>query len=389
MSGGRDETVTVFLGDLSRDATKEDVEKTFSYYGKLRNVWLSRSPWGYGFIDFEDQRDAADAVKALDGKMICGSRVRVEFSHGRGRSNRGGGRSRRRSGSRSPRSRKPFSPHDICYECGDRGHYAYDCEIRLRRQRRMRSTSRSRSPRRKGNGNPSRRKGRSRSRSGSSRSGSGRGHSNSRSRSHSRSYSRSRSNSSSQSEERRSHSRTRSRSRYCSNVTNINECAANDRICGSFTCINLPGDYKCDCDFFHSGKRCQKISGIGLFVLIISSIVIILIIGFLILFAIRTFVTYRLSRRVSRERELQLQNPCMATLTTGGMMGDDPLGNGSSYIRPVGHRIYVPMETSFANATRVQASLDDDDKKQISPPPPKYDSSNFDQPIDNIISTEK
>jgi hypothetical protein len=51
--------------------------------------------------------------------MICGSRVRVEFSHGRGRSNRGdGGRSRRRSGSRSPRSRKPFNPHDVCYECG-------------------------------------------------------------------------------------------------------------------------------------------------------------------------------------------------------------------------------------------------------------------------------
>jgi len=65
--------------------------------------------------------------------MICGSRVRVEFSHGRGRSTRGGsergggergggggggGRSHRRSGSRSPRSRKPFSPHDICYECG-------------------------------------------------------------------------------------------------------------------------------------------------------------------------------------------------------------------------------------------------------------------------------
>lgn len=49
--------------------------------------------------------------------MICGSRVRVEFSHGRGRSSRGG-RGRRRSGSRSPRSKKPFSPHDVCYECG-------------------------------------------------------------------------------------------------------------------------------------------------------------------------------------------------------------------------------------------------------------------------------
>ncbi|CAF4639699.1 unnamed protein product, partial [Rotaria sp. Silwood2] len=307
-----------------------------------------------------------------------------------------------------------------------RGHYAYDCEIRLRRQRRMRSRSRSES----------------------SRSGSGHAHSKSRSRS----YSRSRSNSSSQSEERRSRSKTRSRSRniigqaddpncakcdsravcirlsnesgvscvclpgfalssstgrcvlqgYCSNVTSkcvclpgygglmceldINECASNDRICGSFTCINLPGDYKCDCDFFHAGKRCQNISGIGLFVLIISSIIVILIIGFLILFAIRTFVTYRLSRRVSRERELQLQNPCMATLTAGGMMGDDPLGNGSSFIRPIGHRIYVPMETSFVNATRVQASLDDDDKRQI-PPPPKYDSSNFDRSIDHIMST--
>ena len=38
----------------------------------------------------------------------------------------------------------------------------------------------------------------------------------------------------------------------------INECAGNGRICGSFTCINLLGDYKCDCDFFHSGKRCQN-----------------------------------------------------------------------------------------------------------------------------------
>ena len=61
---------------------------------------------------------------------------------------------------------------------------------------------------------------------------------------------------------------------FCSNVTSrcvclagygglmceldINECADNEQICGSFACTNLPGDYKCECDFFHSGKRCQK-----------------------------------------------------------------------------------------------------------------------------------
>ena len=38
----------------------------------------------------------------------------------------------------------------------------------------------------------------------------------------------------------------------------INECAGNERICGAYSCTNLPGDYKCDCDFFHSGKQCQK-----------------------------------------------------------------------------------------------------------------------------------
>ncbi|CAF1238387.1 unnamed protein product, partial [Didymodactylos carnosus] len=115
MSRGRDDRdsgSSLFIGDLSRDASKEEIEKAFTYYGKLRNVWLSRSPWGYGFIDFEDQRDAGDAVKALDGKMLCGSRVRVEFSHGRGRARGRPGR----SGSRSPRVRKPFSPNDVCYE---------------------------------------------------------------------------------------------------------------------------------------------------------------------------------------------------------------------------------------------------------------------------------
>ncbi len=86
-----------------------------------------------------------------------------------------------------------------------------------------------------------------------------------------------------------------------------------------------------------------------------------------------------------RERELQLQNPCMATLTTGGLMGDDLLGNVSSFIRPIGHRIYVPMETSFANPTRVQAGLDEDEKKQIQPP--KYEHSNFDPSFINLSST--
>ncbi|UJR16491.1 hypothetical protein I4U23_003393 [Adineta vaga] len=188
---------------------------------------------------------------------------------------------------------------------------------------------------------------------------------------------------------------------YCSNVTSkceclsgygglmceldINECASNDRLCGSFACINLPGDYKCDCDFFHSGKQCRNISAIGLFVVIVSSIVVLLIILFLVLFAIRTFITYRLSRRISREQELQLQNPCMATLTTGGLMRDDLVSTGPSFIRSLGHRIYVPMETSFGNPTRLQANLNGDEKRDISQPP-KY-VTNLDDSVINISTS--
>ena len=32
-----------------------------------------------------------------------------------------------RGGRGPPRSRRPFNPDDRCYECGGRGHYAYDC----------------------------------------------------------------------------------------------------------------------------------------------------------------------------------------------------------------------------------------------------------------------
>lgn len=59
-------------------------------------------------------------------RLLCGSRVRVEMSTGMSRKGRG-----------RP-SRRQFDPNDRCYQCGDRGHYAYDCYRFSKRGRRSR-----------------------------------------------------------------------------------------------------------------------------------------------------------------------------------------------------------------------------------------------------------
>ncbi|XP_064091473.1 serine/arginine-rich splicing factor 3-like isoform X2 [Macrobrachium nipponense] len=185
----------VYVGDLGSGASKQELEEAFSKYGPLRNVWVARNPPGFAFVEFEDVRDAEDAVRGLDGRTICGRRVRVELSTGK---------SRGRFRGPPPRRGRPFHPEDRCYECGERGHYARDC------YRYSRSRSRSRSPRRKRSYTRSRSRSRDRSRSRT------RDHSRSRERSRSRDRSRSRSRSRDRSRSRggsRSRSQTRERER--------------------------------------------------------------------------------------------------------------------------------------------------------------------------------
>uniref|UniRef100_A0A3P8TX95 Serine and arginine rich splicing factor 6 n=1 Tax=Amphiprion percula TaxID=161767 RepID=A0A3P8TX95_AMPPE len=81
----------VYVGKLSYHVREKHIQRFFSGYGKLLEIDLKN---GYGFVEFEDMRDADDAVYELNGKELCGERVVIEHARGPRRDGYGyGGRS--------------------------------------------------------------------------------------------------------------------------------------------------------------------------------------------------------------------------------------------------------------------------------------------------------
>uniref|UniRef100_A0A3Q0T0B7 Serine and arginine rich splicing factor 6b n=1 Tax=Amphilophus citrinellus TaxID=61819 RepID=A0A3Q0T0B7_AMPCI len=92
----------VYIGRLSYHVREKDIQRFFSGYGKLMEIDLKN---GYGFVEFEDNRDADDAVYELNGKELCGERVIVEHARGPRRDRDGGGGGGGGGGGYSSRSR--------------------------------------------------------------------------------------------------------------------------------------------------------------------------------------------------------------------------------------------------------------------------------------------
>lgn len=75
----------VYAGNLSFITTEETLQKVFSIFGKIENVSIikdkiSGNSKGFGFVTFEEENAAAQAVHTLSGKEVDGRKIRVSFA---------------------------------------------------------------------------------------------------------------------------------------------------------------------------------------------------------------------------------------------------------------------------------------------------------------------
>ena len=61
----------LYAGGISHRARERDVEKLFSKFGRIRDVSLKN---GFAFVEFDDDRDADDAVYDLNRTTFMGER---------------------------------------------------------------------------------------------------------------------------------------------------------------------------------------------------------------------------------------------------------------------------------------------------------------------------
>jgi cold-inducible RNA-binding protein len=72
----------IFVGNLSFNATEDDVKAAFSTFGEVSEVFLpvdkfSHRPRGFAFVTMTDDAAAATAIEKVNGMDIQGRKVSV------------------------------------------------------------------------------------------------------------------------------------------------------------------------------------------------------------------------------------------------------------------------------------------------------------------------
>nr|DAD27630.1 TPA_asm: hypothetical protein HUJ06_029098 [Nelumbo nucifera] len=82
---GRDLPTSLLVRNLRHDCRPEDLRKPFGQFGPLKDVYLPRDyytgePRGFGFVQYVDPADAAEAKYQMDGQILHGRELTVVFA---------------------------------------------------------------------------------------------------------------------------------------------------------------------------------------------------------------------------------------------------------------------------------------------------------------------
>ncbi len=93
--------MSIYVGNLSYDATEADVSTVFSEYGTVKRVQLPTDREtgrmrGFGFVEMDSEAEEQAAIDALDGAEWMGRDLKVNKA--KPRENRSGGGGRRGGG---------------------------------------------------------------------------------------------------------------------------------------------------------------------------------------------------------------------------------------------------------------------------------------------------
>lgn len=87
----------IYVGNLSYDATEEDLREAFEEFGKVSSVAIIKDrdtgrPRGFAFVEMPDGQEAKAAIETLNLKEIVGRSITVNEARPRAeRPKRGGG----------------------------------------------------------------------------------------------------------------------------------------------------------------------------------------------------------------------------------------------------------------------------------------------------------
>jgi RNA recognition motif-containing protein len=74
--------MNIFVGNLSREATEEELRRAFEAFGQVTSATIikdkfSGTPRGFGFVEMPDKSEAQSAVAGMNGTELKGRQLNV------------------------------------------------------------------------------------------------------------------------------------------------------------------------------------------------------------------------------------------------------------------------------------------------------------------------